>query len=138
MAANLINGKAYDHTQLEIRLLGGQVFGVQNINYQQEQEKENNFGVGNNPVSRGKGAKNTSVSIELSMNDVEAIRDSVATRNLLDIPAFDINITFLNEQRVVNHVIKNAEFVNDGVESSVGDKDITRSFDLVASDILYK
>lgn len=140
MATPLINGRAYDFTEIVVSMLGGPVVGVKSINYTEEQEKTNNFGQGNRPVSRGQGAIEASASIEISMNDVEALRDTVAAQggSLLAIPAFDISVTYLNAQKVVTHTLKNCEFTNDGVETTQGDTDVVRTFDLVCSDIKYR
>ena len=104
----------------------------------QEQEKVNNFGAGSNPVSRGHGAKNASGSVTISMNDVEAIRDAALGGSLLAIPSFDISVTFLNAQKVVTHVLKNVEFLNDGVEATQGDTNLERAFDVVLSHIVWR
>ena len=56
----------------------------------------------------------------------------------LKIPPFTITVTYLNLQKVVTHKLKNVEFTNDGVETSQGDTDIRRTFDLVISDIKYR
>lgn len=133
----LINGQAYDYTQIIMSVLGVPVAGVTSINYTEEQEKTNNFGAGNRPVSRGRGAINASGSIELSMNEVEALRDAAPEGSMLKIPPFEITIVYLNLQKVVTHKLKNVEFMNDGVETSQGDTDIKRSFDIVISDIKY-
>lgn len=140
MAAPLINGKAYDFTEIVVSMLGGPVVGVKAITYAEEQEKTNNFGQGNRPVSRGQGAIDANASIDISMNDVEAIRDTLVAQSgsLLAIPAFDIKVTYLNAQKVVTHVLKNCEFTNDGVETSQGDTDVVKTFDLVVSDIKYR
>jgi hypothetical protein len=138
MATPLINGRAYDYAQIQVTILGVPVAGVSAISYSQEQEKVNNFGAGSNPVSRGHGTIDTSASITISMNDVEAIRDVAPNGSLLAIPAFDVSVTFLNAQKVVTHVIKNCEFTNDGMEATQGDTNIERAFDLVASHIVYR
>lgn len=135
---SLINGKAYDYTQIIVQILGAPVPSVSAISYSEEQSKENNFGAGSRPVSRGRGAKNASGSITISMNDIEAIRDVVAGGSLLDIEPFDIVVTFMNLQKVVTHTLKNCEFINDGMEAAVDDKDIKKSFDLVLSHINYR
>ena len=134
----LINGKAYDFTQIVVLIMGAPIPSVSSITYTEEQTKENNYGAGNRPVSRGKGAINASGSITLSMNDVEALRDVATDGSLLKIPAFDIQVSFLNEQKVVTHILKNCEFTDDGVESSQDDKDISRSFNLVISHVKYR
>ncbi len=138
MATPLINGRAYDFAQINMSILGVPVNGVSAISYTEEQEKVNNFGAGSRPVSRGHGAINASGSVTLSMNEVEAIRDAAPEGSLLRIPAFDITVTFLNEQKVETHVLKNVEFTNDGLDASNGDTTLERGFDLVLSHILYR
>ena len=138
MATVLQNGRAYDFGQVIVNILGVPVVGVSSISYTMEQEKTNNFGQGYNPVSRGKGAKNASASIEISMNDVEAIRDVAPAGDLTEIPAFDIVVTYLNDQKPVTHVLKSCEFTDDGVETSQGDTDIRRTFNLVVATITYR
>lgn len=134
----LVNGRAYDFTQIVVQILGAPVPSVSAISYTEEQTKENNFGAGNRPVSRGRGAKNASGSVTISMNDIEAIRDVVPGGSLLDVEPFDITVSFLNRQKVVTHVLKNCEFINDGVEAAQDDKDLKRSYDLVISHIKYR
>ncbi len=138
MSVSLINGRAFDYSQIIVNILGVPIVSVSSISYTEEQEKVNNFGTGNRPVSRGQAAIDASGSIEISMNDVEAIRDVAPSGSLLLIPAFDIVIIFGNPQSVQTHVLKNCEFTNDGVETTQGDTDIKRSFDLVISDIQYR
>lgn len=135
---SLINGQAYDYTQIIMSVLGVPVAGVTAINYTEEQEKVNNFGAGNRPVSRGRGAIEATGSIELSMNEVESLRDAAPDGSMLKIPAFEITIVYLNLQKVVTHKLKNVEFTNDGVETSQGDTDIRRTFDIVMSDVKYR
>jgi hypothetical protein len=52
----LINGTAYDFSQIIVTILGVPVASVSSIEYSEEQEKTNNYGAGNRPVSRGQGA----------------------------------------------------------------------------------
>lgn len=139
MALPLINGQAFDYADIVISILGVPVSGVSSINYTEEQEKANNFGTGTRPVSRGKAAIEASGSLEISMNDVEALRDVAPLRgSLLSIPAFDITVVFGNTQNVQTHRLRNVEFNNDGVETTQGDTDIRRTFDIVISHIDYR
>lgn len=134
----LINGKAYGHANI-VPMIGGVVIhSLTAINYGETQEKENNFGIGTRPVSRGQGAiKPDEVSITISMNDVEVIRDNAPGKSLLRISAFDIPVIYNNGQRVIRDVIKNCEFTTDGRESNVDDKDLTRTFTLICSHIEF-
>lgn len=138
MAVPLINGQAYDFQLITAVVLGVPLPSISAINYTEEQEKENNFGLGDRPVSRGKGAINASGSLDISMNDIEALRDVAPQGSLLQIPAFDIVVVYGNPQKPVTHVLKNCEFIDDGVETSQNDKDVKRTFGLVISHIKYR
>lgn len=138
MAAPLINGRAFDYSQIIINILGVPIVSVSSITYLEEQEKVNNMGTGNRPVSRGHATIDASGSLEISMNDIEALRDVAPNGSLLFIPAFDIVVVFGNVQNPQTHVLKNCEFLNDGVETTVGDTDVKRTFDLVISHIQYR
>jgi len=138
MATPLINGRAYDFTQIIVTILGVPVTSVSKLTYNQKQEKKNNYGQGNFAVSRGQGIIEADASIEMSMNDIEAIRDVALNGSLLNIPAFDITIFFGNPQKPVTHVLKNCEFVSDGVDASQGDTDVKQTFDLVLSHVKFR
>lgn len=134
----LINGRAFDFAQIVVTIAGVPMPSVRSISYSEEQTKENNFGAGKRPVSRGHGTINAQASIELSMNDVEALRGAAPNGSLLAIPAFDITVVFGNPQQPTKHRLKNCEFLSDGVEGSTDDTDLVRSFDLVVSDIEFR
>jgi hypothetical protein len=137
MAVPLINGKAYDYTQITISVLGSPLAGVSQINYTETQDKTNNFGTGNRPVSRGQGAINATCSLEISMTDVERLRSAAPNRSLLFLPAFDIIVIYINGVTTHRHIIKNVEFSDDGTETSQGDTDIKRTFNLTPSHIEF-
>lgn len=134
----LINGRAFDFAQIVATILDVPITSISAVTYVEEQEKENNFGAGSRPVSRGHGAINANASVDISMNDIEALRDAAPDGSLLKIPSFDIVVTFLNEQRVIKHVVKNCEFLDDGVETAQDDKDVKRTFALVASHVKFR
>lgn len=138
MAVPLINGRAFDYSQIIVNMLGVPIVSVSSISYTEEQEKVNNMGTGNRPISRGHAAIDASGSIEISMNDIEALREVAPDGSLLLIPAFDIVVIFGNIQNPQTHILKNCEFTNDGVETTQGDTDIKRTFDLVISHIQYR
>lgn len=138
MAAPLINGEAYSFSQITAVVLGVALPSISAITYMEEQEKANNMGAGNRPVSRGRGPIDASGSIDISMNDIEALRDAAPNGSLLQIPPFDIVVVFGNPQSPTTHVLKNVEFTNDGTESTQGDTDIKRTFDLVISHIKWR
>lgn len=133
----LINGRAYDFGQIICNIMGVPIASISSIEYSEEQTKENNFGSGRRPVSRGHGTINASASIEMSMTDIESLRDVAPGGSLLKIPMFDIVVTFANEQAPKTHTLKNCEFTTDGMSGATDDTDLTRSFDLVVSHIEF-
>ena len=135
----LVNGEAYDYTKITVLVLGVPLAGISSINYTEEQEKTNNFGTGDRPVSIGKGPIDASGSFEISMNDVEALRDVAIEGSLLKLPPFDIPIIFSNSGNLPRtHVLKNVEFTDDGVETSQGDTDVKRTFNVKLTHVKYR
>ena len=138
MAAPLVNGIAFDFVQLTPLFLGVPLVSMSSITYEEIQEKVNNFGIGNRPVSRGRGAIDASGSIELSMNDLEAMREVAPNGSLLLLPASDFVLVFGNPQNIQTHILKNLEFTNDGMTGAVGDTDLKLTLNFVISDVQYR
>ena len=138
MAAPLVNGRAFDFVQLTPLFLGVPLVSMSSITYEEIQEKVNNFGIGNRPVSRGRGAIDASGSIELSMNDLEAMREVAPNGSLLLLPASDFVLVFGNPQNIQTHILKNLEFTNDGMTGAVGDTDLKLTLNFVISDVQYR
>ena len=138
MAAPLVNGISFDFVQLTPLFLGVPLVSMSSITYEEIQEKVNNFGIGNRPVSRGRGAIDASGSIELSMNDLEAMREVAPNGSLLLLPASDFVLVFGNPQNIQTHILKNLEFTNDGMTGTQGDTDLKLTLNFVISNVQYR
>lgn len=138
MAEPVINGKAFDYVQITPLYLGVPLVSMTAITYEETQEKVNNLGTGNRPVSQGEGAIEATGSIELSMNDIEALRDAAPEGSLLKIPASDFVLVFGNPQNVQTHVLKNLRFTNDGGAGTVGDTDMKMTLNFTLSHVKYR
>ena len=142
MASILINGTSYSWAQITINIQGTPLYGVTAISYKTSQEKTNNYGQGNRPVSRGRGRKETEASMTLRLGELEALRNSISTRDILDIPPFDITVAFIPNNADINqpvvHTLKNVEFLEDSVDSSKGDTSIDVDIPLIISDVKYE
>lgn len=138
MAVALINGVAYSYSQIVINVMNVPLTDVTSINYTEEQEKTNEGGIGELPVSRGRAGITASGSLEIGMTDVEALRDAAPKGKLIKFLPFDILVTYLNAQKIVTHVLTDVEFLDDGVETSHGDTRIARTFNLIIGDIKYR
>lgn len=138
MAVTLVNGRAYSYVDVTLAILNVPTPGISAINYTEEQDKTNEFGTSTRPTARGRGVINASGSLEISMDEVEALRDVAPSGSLLLLPAFDIVVVFGNPGKIQTHVLEAVEFLDDGVEMALGDTEIKRTFGLVISNIRYR
>jgi len=129
--ATLINGRSYSYVDISAVGLGGAFPGMKSISYDVNQEKPNNWGTSVDPVSRGKGKKDPTGSLDLSMNDIEALRDAAPNGSLLDIPMFNLILVYGNPQKPVTHILENLEFTNDGNTGTEDDTDLTYTLNFV-------
>jgi len=135
-----INGVQYGWAHIEVNIGGLPVTGITKISYSDEQEIANIYGIGARPVGRGYGNITCKASITLLREEIEAIREGSPTGRLQDIAPFDIAVSYipLQGQKMVNHIIKDCQFKNDGVEVSQGDTKNEQSLELVCSQIKWK
>lgn len=138
MAQPLINGQAFDYAQIVPLYLGVPLVSMTSISYEETQEKVDNPGTGNRGISRGRADIKSSGSIELSMNDIEALRDIATDGSLLALPASDFILIFGNPQNVQTHVLKNLEFTNDGGTGTQGDTDMKMTLNFIISNVIYR
>lgn len=133
----LINGEAFSWSQVRLNILGAQPVGVLSISYQESEEMEDNFGLGNRPVSRGYGNITTEGSLEMYAEEIDAIRSASPTGRLQDIPEFDVIVSWVkkNGGGVIIHTLRNCRFKTDGVDTSQGDMSVTQTVDLQISHI---
>ena len=106
--------------------------GIRGVNITVQQDKENKFGAGVHPVARGRGVKDTTGSIDM---DIETrniiINNSPPATTMVDVAPGVFSVTFDNGQEYINISFPFIEFTNDGVETSQGDMEIVRSYDVV-------
>tara|TARA_R100001244_G_scaffold40790_2_gene36680 strand:+ start:6856 stop:7278 length:423 start_codon:yes stop_codon:yes gene_type:complete len=138
----LINGVSYDFVSVRIVIANVPITGIQELKYKEEQEVTGNLGTGNRVHSVGFGGIESGATIGLSMNEVEKMRDAVkiagfASGSLLQFPFFDIIVVYDNPQRVVTHTLRSCRFKTDEGGGSVGDTEITGSYDLFVAEISY-
>lgn len=135
----LINGRAYDFAQIRTTILGVVIPSISSIEYEEKQDKKNNFGAGDRPVSRGHGAIEPTAKFTMSMNDVEALRKVAPNGSLLKLPSFDVVVTYLHptQNQVVTHTLKNCEFLTDKNGGGQGDTDLKQNFEILPSHINY-
>ena len=137
MATPLINGTRHSWGNIKVMLLGRTVTGITSISYEDKQEKVNNYGQGNYPVSRGLGKYEASAKITLHAYEAEAIQRAMIGARMQDIEPFEIVVTYLPEgaDTLVVHIIRNAEFTTNKREVKQGDTLIEIEYELIVSHI---
>ncbi len=132
MAAPLINGVNYSWANVTLVLFGIPVVGVTSISYNRKQAKENNYGAGSEPVSRGHGNVSYEGSIELYLEEWKAIIAAAPNGDPLQIQPFDIQVTFSgNGVDYTSDTLKMVEFMEDPMSTKQGDSSIKVSIPLI-------
>jgi hypothetical protein len=132
MATPIINGINYSWANITLVLFGVPVVGITKIDYKRKQKKENNYGFGAQPVSRGYGNYEYEGSIELYQDEWKRIIAAAPNRDPLLIPPFDIQVVYAGRGIVADKdVLKSCEFMEDNFAASSGDTKLMVSIPIV-------
>lgn len=132
----LINGREYGWADIVVNVSATAIAGIKAIKYEEEQEKENIYGAGRNPVSRGYGRVKTTGSITLLSATVFALQASAPKAKLHNIAPFPIVVMYQPETGpIVKHTLKNCEFKKTSFDWKEGDMSKDVELELVISHI---
>jgi hypothetical protein len=132
----IVNGVNYSWSNVSLILFGTPVIGILSIDYKRKQKKENNFGAGPQPVSRGYGNYEYEGSIELYTDTWKAIIAGSPNRDPLQIGPFDIPVTFTGTGvTTTKDVLRAVEFMEDPLETKSGDTKLTVKIPLIIGGI---
>lgn len=135
----LINGTAYAWSQIAVNIFNTTIAGITAISYEDTQEMEDNYGAGNQPVSRGYGKKTYKASMTLEMAEVESLQQAAPNGSLQSIPEFDIVVSYLPEGGVIrNHTLHNCRFKTNKRDVKTGDMKVDVELELMPSHITWK
>jgi len=136
MATVLRNGINYSWGNITAIVLGQPLFGISKISYKSKQEKTNNYGAGNEPVSRGYGRTEYEASIEIFTDEWKRIIAASPDRNPLLIPAFDISVVFGGDGVLPStEVLRACEFLENPLDASEGDTKLMITIPLIIAGI---
>lgn len=128
----LINGVNYSWSNVKFNLFGVPVVGITDISYSAKQKKENNYGAGVDPVSRGYGNREYEGSITLYRDEWQRIIDAAANKDALGIAPFDIQVLFGGSSvSFKQDTLRSCEFLNDPFEAKQGDTKLMVKIDLI-------
>jgi hypothetical protein len=132
----VINGVNYSWANISLILFGTPVIGITAIDYKRKQEKKNNYGAGQQPVSRGYGNYEYEGSIELYMDVWKQIISSSPNRDPLLIPMFDIPVVYGGTGVLTTKdVLRGCEFTEEGLDTKSGDTRILIKIPLIIGSI---
>ena len=135
----MVNGIRHAWSSVRMNMLGRTVDGVAQIEYDDTQEKQNNYGAGKMPNHRGLGRYSATCKMTLYQFEVVALQQAIGGLRLQSIPPFDITVTYLPEgaDDTVVDVIRNCEFTTNGRSLSEGDMMSQHEFELIVSHIKW-
>jgi hypothetical protein len=132
----LINGINYSWANIQLILFGSPIVGITEISYKRSQKKENNYGMGSEPVSRGYGQKTYEGSITIYYDEWKRILASSPNGDPTLIPPFPIQVLF--EGTGVSYTVDKllaCEFTEDPMDSKTGDTAIKVKIPLIIGSI---
>lgn len=110
----IINGISYGWGNVSFVLFGVPITEITKISYSRKQKKENNYGAGYVPVSRGYGNIEYEASIEMYTDQWLQIIALAPNNDPLQIPPFDIPVIFaIDGQTPIKDVLRSCEFTED-------------------------
>lgn len=139
MATPIVNGVNYSWTNVKLVLFGVPVVGITAIEYKKKQKKENNYGMGAEPISRGYGNAEYEGKITIYREEWNAIIAASQNRDPLAIDFFDIQVSFSGTRVTTTlDVLRACEFLEDPFTVGQGDTKIMIELPLVIGSIEHK
>lgn len=134
----LINGVSYSWSNIKLNLFGTPVIGITDIKYKKKQAKENLYGAGVEPTSRGVGNKEYEASISIYMEEWRKIIDATPGKDPLNIPPFQIQVLFggssLNFRQ---DNLEMVEFTEDAFDAKQGDTKLIIQLPLIIAGVTH-
>lgn len=117
----LINGVNYSWKDIIFVLFGVPVQGITKISYKRKQTKENNYGAGKQPISRGYGNEEYEGSITVYLDEWKKVIAAAPSKNPMEIPPFDIQVLYGGVRTVpTQDNLKSVEFLEDPFDIEQG------------------
>lgn len=134
----LINGVNYSWANVSLILFGVPIVGITNITYKKKQKKDNNYGFGTEPVSRGYGNSEYEASITLYQDEWKQIISHAPNGDPTLIPMFNISVVF-GGTNITAHkdTLLACEFTEDSLTAAQGDTKLLVTLPLIVGGITH-
>jgi hypothetical protein len=138
-ATVLYNGVNYSWLNAAIIIFNQPLVGITKLSIKEKQVKDNNYGAGSQPTSRGYGNVEYEASLSVYADEFFKWLNATADGKILNIPMFDFPIV-LSGSRVVPQKIfvRAAEFLESPFETSQGDSKIILDLPMTIGGIDWK
>lgn len=122
----------YSYADASAKFNGIDLPGITSFEFNATQTKTNNYGLGANPISRSKGNKEYSGSVEMDYDTQNLLASLSPTGRLIDIPA-GVMVFSLEREDGGKEIVTLSffEFLGDGISGSQGDENLTQSIDII-------
>lgn len=101
------NSRTYSWPDVEVRLLGNPrpLVGITEISWKADSENQHHHGAGRQPVAYSLGKSTYSGSMKLHLDEVSALKKAVGVSTMLDIPPFDIVISYVAGLKIMTETL---------------------------------
>ena len=138
-ATPLINGTNYAWANVTLVWYGVPVVGIMEISYKKKTKKDNNYGQGADPISRGYGNNEYEASITIYLDEWNKIILASPNQDPLSIPPQDIQVVYGGSRVTAKvDVLQQAEPMEDAIEVKQGDTKIAVKIPLIIAGIVHK
>lgn len=135
----LINGVAYNWSNVKLNLFGVPVIGITDIEYARKQKKENLYGYGQEAIARGYGNIENEGSISLYLDEWNKIINAAPNKDPLKIGIFDIQVIFGSSSvNFKQDTLRSCEFVDDPFTGKQGDTKFIIKIPLIIGAIVHQ
>ena len=132
MATPLINGINYSWANVKFNLFGVPLIGITEIDYDRKMKKDNNYGYGQDPISRGYGNIENSGSISIYWDEWRRVIAAAPSSDPLFIKPFDIQVLFGSSSlNFKQDTLRSCEFMEDPFSVKQGDSKIMVKLPLI-------
>ena len=128
-----VNGISYGWGDVDVKIPGLNLV-VQEISYDDEQEKEESYGMGNKPRGYGKGNYKASGKISLHRDDYDDVLDFCKAKGIafygMEIPSMVVSYANLGGRTRIDE-LKRVVFTKRSHKAAQGDKTLSVDIDLM-------
>ena len=133
-------GKLTGWNQTTVNILGRDVIGIEDFNYDDSTKKENAYGAGNMPVGYTEGNYEAKFSLSLYVEEENAIQLVLpAGKRLQDIAPFDAIVQYQNPNngKINRDFIHNCQFTGRSKSGKNGEGKMVNKHEMLCSHITW-